>query len=58
MTRKSRREIERAVEDLDAGDGADDGEDTFTVILRRDRVDQDGELVEENRERVEVPRRV
>ena len=49
MTRKSKRELERALEDLDDGD-ADDG--PMTVRITEHRVDEHGDVVETGEERV------
>jgi len=46
---RSKRELERALEKFDSDDG--DG-DTLEVTIRRDRVDENGEIVERNRSRV------
>lgn len=51
MTRKSKREVERALEDLDGGTG---DEEPLRVVIRRDRVDEDGEIVERNETVVEM----
>lgn len=51
MTRRSKREIERAVEDLDGGG---DEEDRLRVVIQHDLVDEDGEVVETDREVVEL----
>jgi hypothetical protein len=51
MTRRSKREIERAVEDLD---GERDEEDRLEVVIQRNRVDEDGEIVERNETIVEL----
>lgn len=51
MTRKSKREIERALDDL--GDGGDGG-DTLRVEIRQDLVDEDGEVIETDRRVVEL----
>jgi len=54
MTRKSRREIERAVDDLGGADAGDD--ETIEVVIRRTRVDENGDPVETVKEQVvEVP---
>lgn len=50
--RRSERELERAVEDLHDGNG--DGSDTpRTIRTIRQRVDQDGAVVDESEEVVE-----
>jgi hypothetical protein len=51
MTRKTRREIARDLGDLD-DDTPDD--ETLRVVIRNDLVDGDGEVVERNREVVEL----
>lgn|GEM_PF-5017408 len=42
MTRKSKREIERQLDDLDA---RDDGEDSLSVTIRQRVVDENGDDV-------------
>lgn len=49
MTRKSRRELERALEDLDGGDA---GDGPMTVRFTERRVDQNGDVVETTDETV------
>lgn len=51
MTRKSRREVESALELLDPDDG-DDGPDR--VIIRRDLVDESGEVVERSEKVIDL----
>jgi len=47
MTRKSRREIERAIEQLRGGDGPDDIDVTSEVLeITADDVDENGALVD------------
>ena len=52
MTRRSKREIEQAVEDLDGE--RDEAGDRLTVVIARDLVDEDGEVVETDRKTVEL----
>lgn len=52
MTRKTRREIARDLDDLD--DDTPDDDEPLRVVLRRDAVDDDGEVIERNREVVEI----
>jgi len=52
MTRSSKREIERAIDDLAGSDGG--GDDPVTVVIRRDLVDGDLNVLETNRKVVEI----
>ncbi|WP_262181710.1 hypothetical protein [Haloarcula laminariae] len=51
MTRKTRREIARDLDDLDDDNT---GDDTLRVEIRRDAVDEHGEVVERNGWVVEI----
>lgn len=51
MTRKNRRDIERAVDELDGDRG---NNESLSVVIRRDRVDEDGEIIETQSELVEL----
>ncbi len=52
MTRKSERELRRAVESLD--DSTDDG--SMTVTIRQNRVNGDGDVIERQQQTIEVPK--
>jgi hypothetical protein len=49
MTRKSKREIESDLDDLD-----DEEDDTLRVVIQHNLVDEDGEVVETNERVVEL----
>lgn len=51
MTRKSPREIERAVRSMQPSETRETG---LTVVIRRDRVNADGETVETDRRLIEL----
>lgn len=52
MTRPSKRELERAVAEIGSGDTVD--RDPLNVVIRRDRVDENGDVVERNAREVQI----